>query len=304
MLSKVHLPSRLALIAMACIGIACNQPAVKQEKAAPPPVIPISQETAINLSFVGLKDQPSNLEDFMGRFDQDEFKHFPLRYPVNNFAMYTKVQPADEMHFAFMSIWGEYKADLYGLKSKPGDGGHVNIPVRDYSFKIAPKLLAADKGMYNITILNKDGAKVATLALKGKGDDAELKAASKQYVVKRVFRDTMLRISGFEIRRAGAKVDERPILGIQLIAEGWGDSRLQRGILPGWSKYKRVFPEVDMRVLPQDWFYGKDIPSSCMRLKATAFDQVGKRVGYPMGDPRADTGGWSGGGGGGGRCYG
>jgi hypothetical protein len=262
------------------LGLASCNDKPKTLAAAPPVVIPISQPISVNLNFVGLKGQPDNTANFMGRFDQDEFKHFPLRYPVNNFAMYTKVKPADTMQFAFVSVWGEYKGELYGLQKKPEESSGTEIDINDYRLHITPRLLKPSKGMYKVVLKDKAGTVIARLDLEGKADAPKLKAGGKGFQVKRVFHDPLLRISGYEIWRAGANRDEKPLLGLQVIAEGWADSRWQQGLLPPWSKYERVFPEVDIQVLPHEWFYGKTIQDSCMRLKASAWEQAGKRLGF------------------------
>jgi hypothetical protein len=262
---------------------ACNS---KPKPAAPAAVIiPISQPVSVNLNFVGLKGQPDNTADFMSRFDQDEFKYFPLRYPVNNFAMYTRVKPEDTMQFAFVSVWGQYKGELYGLQTKPSEKLTAEVELRNYRMHITPKLLKPDKGIYKVVLKHKDGTVIARLDIIEKGDYSELKADSKNIRVKRVFRDPLLKISGYEIWKSDAKHDDLPLLGLQVIAEGWGDSRWQQGLLPPWSKYKHVFPEVDLQVLPHEWFYGKTIQESCMRLRASAWDQAGKLLGLP-GDNR------------------
>lgn len=261
---------------------------------APPPAspepevkIPLSQDASINLNFVGLAGQPDNTEDFKSRFDSDEFKLFPLRFPVNNFELYTpRITAQDKMRFAFIAAWGELKSDLYGIEATAGEMPTTSIPLREYALDITPKLVKPDDGMYSIVIRHSDGTQLATLELKGQGDDAKLKAASGEYRVKQAFRDTRLRISGYEIWRKGDGRDDFPLLGVQIIADGWGGG-LGASARPGWAAYKKVFPEVDLRILPADWFHLKNIPDSCMRLKADGLQQAGKRYGV---DPYASAG--------------
>lgn len=256
----------------------CNKPQPAADLPEPEVQIPASQDASINLNFLGLEGQPNNTAEFMSRFDHDEFKLFPLRFPVNNMKLFTpQIAKTDQMRFAFYCAWGELRTERYGLQTTSGEQQSVLIPLREYQLEVTPRLLKADQGMYRVVIRDADGAALATIDLEGKADDAQLKPA-KGYNVKQVYRDTKLRIAGYELRRSGASSLEYPLLGLQVIAEGW-DGRRDGSARPPWSDYLRVFPEVDLRVLPHDWFHSKNIQDSSKRLKASAMQQAGKRYG-------------------------